>query len=90
MCTKEYQERARTSNNLTAFDDLVRMKASEDCNAEMADVIIAFLKTCDGVVGPPQQKGINDLMVNGDTIITTKNRFAIDALLKPHAPINKQ
>jgi len=31
-------------NNLAAFDALVRMKAREDCNAKMADVVIDFLK----------------------------------------------
>ena len=47
-----YKGRPRTSmifNNLAAFDALVRMKAREDCNAKMADVVIDFLKAWDGV-----------------------------------------
>jgi len=126
VCTQEDQERARTSNNLAAFDalpamrstkkkylkrhslssasmqrdesstkevhqllnelkicnqnlakGLVQMNLGEDCNAEMADDVIDFLKTCDGVFG---QRGIRNLIV--DTNTTTGNRFAIDALLK--------
>lgn len=135
LCTQEDQERARTSNNLAAFDALpdtrstqkkyldrhskekrmrngssssvqrdessteevhqllnelkicnqklakclVQMKLREDCNAEMADDVIYFLKTCDGVFG---RKGISKLIVNDTYTTTAGNRFAIDALLK--------
>jgi len=57
---------------------LVQMNLGEDCNAEMADDVIDFLKTCDGVFG---QRGIRNLIVDTNTS-TTGNRFAIDALLK--------
>ena len=58
---------------------LVQMKSREDCNAEVADDVIDFLKTCDGVFG---QKGISNLIVNDTYTTTAGNEFAIDALLK--------